>query len=342
MKNKFLAILLATALMVGCAGNTDTPTPSTSTPNTNVPSENQQSVVMATVDGTDVLFGDFADYINITEEMARLIAQENMAFCEMIRMDLQNTEQGFDQEAFVANVEGTAGVELDQIMAIEEMANTIDLVCTTAGITKEQYHQAAMLDYTPTLLTDMMNQHIYMSSNEDPELFMKSMEEYSAGFTTRTDFTDSSVLAKIDGEDFPITDEYRMYFDYSGLMARSNAIHTISLNKALYDSLVEKGMEVSEEGFAEHKEQVMAMFAQDEVYQILMPKALESLGMTEEDYNAALDPYLALSYGSSFMDIAIRAEYETLAEDARPETAELYVQEIFTNLSQNTVITNLK
>lgn len=332
MKNKIIAFLLTTVMLAGCTANNSSPSNNAK----------RSEEIMASVEDTKVPYGDFLGYIDITEELAKLIARENMAYCEMLKKDLAATENGFDAETFQKSMEEMVGEELDYILGYEDMQHTIKTVSDKAGLTPEQYREAALLDYAPTMLSEMMNEQIYFTSGEDAEAYFEAMEKYTTAFDNRTDFSDSNILVKLDEEAIPMSDTYKNYLTYSGLMARANAIHTISLNKVVYDKLVAEGMKMPEEGFEEHKAEVMQLFAADEVYQLLLPKALTALGMSQEDYLKALDPYLYLSFATETIDNTLNAMYDKLPAEQRPETVEQFKQEYYTKLSTALKIENIK
>ncbi len=323
IKKKIFSAGLAVMMLAGCTA------------------EEQTGAIMANVDGTDVPFGAYQTYIDLTDEMARLIAHDNLGYSEMIMKDLNEWESGIDFSSFNETLEQIGGATLDELMVSEALKPTIDLVVETSGMTVEEYRAAALLDYMPQVLTDYVNEYFFYESGEDAEAYMTAVEEYSANFEERTDVTNPELLATIDGVEIPMTEEYKNYLDYTGLMARANAIHTISLNKVAYDRLVENGLVIDEAGLQLHKDEVYAVFEADQIYTMLLPRALANLGITEEEYNASLDAYLELSYASTFMDAELTKEYEALEGD-KPETATDYVNEYFIHLSENTTIVALK
>lgn len=292
-------------------------------------------MVMVKTDAAQVNYKGYRLYLEVLEKFAELTAQENLAFVEMVSKDLTEAGKEYDKAGFDEQVNPM----IDQMLENPMIEPIIEQVLTATGMTREQYREAAKMDYLPQDLYDQMMSHLY-DTMEDGQDFMTVAGEYQDKFEERTDFANDKVLVKLDGKDIPLTAEHTQYIKYTGAMARAAAIDDIATKQLVAEDMKSKGAVIDEEGFAAYQEETISHLKEDEIYNLLLPKALEKLRITEEAYYKEIEPYFWLSYVEQGFWEFIQQEHAKLPEESKP-TIEAYFDQYFAELTAGYEIVNL-
>lgn len=328
MKLKIVSLCMALVLLAGCSAATAAPKTSYSDP--------APEMVMAKTDSTEVSYKGYRLYLDVLEKFAELTARENLAFVEMISKDLTEAGKEYDKAGFDEQINPM----IDQMMANPMMEPIISKVLAATGMTREQYREAAKMDYLPQDLYDQMMSHLNDTLAEGQD-FMTVSGAYQDKFVERADFTNDKLLVKLDGKDIPLTPEHTQYMQYTGAMARAAAIDDIATKHLTLEDAKTKGLNVAQDGFAKYQEETIAHLKEDEIYNLLLPKALEKLGITEEAYYKEIEAYFWLNYaGEGFGDL-MQQEYDKLPAENKPATIDEYINGYFDKLLAGYQIENL-
>lgn len=326
MKLKIASLCMALVVLAGCTA---------AAPKTSY-SDPAPDMVMAKTDSAEVSYKGYRLYLDVLEKFAELTARENLAFVEMVSKDLTEAGKEYDKTGFDEQINPM----IDQMMANPMMEPIISEVLKATGMTREQYHEAAKMDYLPQDLYDQMMAHLYDTTPKDQD-FMTVAGAYQDKFVERADFTSDKVLVKLDGKDIPLTPEHTHYIQYTGAMARAAAIDDIATKHLTLEDAKNKGLITEKDGFAAYQQETIAHLKEDELYNLLLPKALAKLEITEEAYYKEIEAYFWLNYACEGFGDLMQQEYDKLPDQTKPESIDAYLGGYFDQLLAGYQIVNL-
>ncbi len=301
-------------------------------------------MVMITSPDGDITYKDYRLYLDVGEAMSRYNARQTLSICYLLERDLK--EMGVD-----VNEEEYNKFADEQLMSTllysPSISEDIKTIADAVGMTEQQANEAMKLSsraqYLVNLLGDEFQRRAeaeYVAPTEDKnavegeteeqaaerreqekvtavyEKAMADMNEYSVQYDTRLDFSKDGILATLDGNDIPLTDEYSRFIDYSGMAARVDAISFIQAGELSIRALEGRESKLDTEAImADFANQVKMMRASEE-YLKQLSGFCEPFGATCDDYFKALERPILLQSAGDLLYADLMQEYETLTANS--------------------------
>lgn len=356
MFKKIIAMLLGALIIAGCAAGqgSSSETGSSSevassaveeeyTPEYKYENPDPDMVMITAPDG-DITYKEHRLYIDVTEEMSRYSARQTLSVCYLLERDLKEMGIEINEEEYNKYADEQL---MTSLLYSPSLADDIKTIADATGMTEEQANEAmktsSRAQYLVTLLGDEYQRRAeeeYVAPEEDAnavegeteeeaaarreqekitaiyEKAMADMNEYSTKYDTRLDFSRDDILATLDGEDIPLTEEYTRFIDYSGMAARADAISFIQAGEISLRALESRGTELDTESLlADFANQVKTMRS-SEVYMQQLAGFCEPHGATCDDYFKSLERAIILQGAGDKLYADLIAEYESLSAES--------------------------
>lgn len=363
MKTRLIALTLCLSLMAGCGAASSKG--DTSAPQTDyVPSYTyvnpDPDMVMITSPGGDITYENYRLYLDISEQMNRMTARQDMGVCAALEKDFPEMGIEINEEDFQAMASQQL---LSAMMYTPSFAESMQQISDETGMTQEQVTDAMILSFRPQYLIQLLGGHYQQlaaeeldkqeasseaassgaSSEPDSEAAQAAreqaaydraiamMQEYSSNYETRLSFEDDSALVTIDGEAVPYTDVIKYYLDYAGIANRIDAVAFIQTGELALRELERRNTEFDRTNFEETLKEYVGGLRADERAMQQLEKVCGSFGATADDYFKVLERPLWLQEIGDRYYIAMTEEYNALTVDSgeKPDSADsYYVQEL--------------
>ncbi len=367
MKLKVIALLLCVLLAAGCGaassqGDTGASSPGESASQSEadyVPSYTYVNpapeTVLITSPGGDITYEHYRLYLDVNEQMSRMIARQSMGVCAALEKDFADMGIEIDEEAY----EASASQELlGVMMSTPSFSESLEQISDETGMTQEQVTEAMMLSFRTPYLVQLLGNHYQQLAAEeldqadassgaasesadeaeqatrDQAIYDRAMEmlrAYSDAYETRLDFENDSALVTLDGEAIPYADKISRYMDYAGIANRIDAAAFIQAGELALRELERRETEFDRTNFETTLEQYVAGVRSDEQAMRQLTKICHGLGATVDDYFKVLERPLWLQEVGDLYYLAMTEEYGTLADGSEQKTDSsdsYYVQEL--------------
>lgn len=304
-------------------------------------------MVMITSPDGDITYRDYRLYLDVGEAMSRYNARQTLSICYLLERDLKDMGVEISEEDYKQYADEQLAATLLYSPSISEDIKTI---AEAAEMTEQQANDAMKLSYRAQYLVNLLGDEFqrraeaeYVAPETDEnavegetaeeaaerreqekttaiyEKAMADMNEYSVSYDTRLDFSKEGILATLDGEDIPLTEEYERFIDYSAMAARVDAISFIQAGELSIRALEGREAELDTESIlADLANQVRIMRASDE-YLAQLSGFCEPFGATCDDYFKALERPILLQSAGDLLYADLMKEYETLSADNTAE-----------------------
>lgn len=338
-------------------------------------------MVMITAPDGDITYRDYRLYLDVAESMSRYAARQNIAVCYLLERDLKEMGVEINEEEYQKLADEQL---MSALLFSPSLSEDIKVIAEIAQITEEQANEAMKMgsrsEYLVSLLGDEFQRRAaekYVAPTEDAnavegeteeeaaarreaeklsaiyDMAMADLNEYSAKYDARLDFSNDKVLASFDGIDIPLTEEYNRFIDYSGIAARMDAISFIQAGELSVRALEKREAELDTDAIMADFARQVAQMRLSEPYMEQLNSFCEPFGATCDDYFKALERPIILQSAGDLLYADIIREYEALAaeqasssnaEGAESElaaSADEYYIKFITELVANSEIVNI-
>lgn len=164
MNRKLLCLLTAAVLMAGCAQgaasssqpeSSDSPVYSYVNPN--------PDMVLVKAPGGDVTYADWRLYMDVTEQINRYSARQQLGIGELVTQDLAQMGVTVDEEAFT---QMAAQNVMMMSLYTPSLAQEMDKVSELTGLSVDALNVAMQLDYRLEYLSGLLSEHFYALAKE--------------------------------------------------------------------------------------------------------------------------------------------------------------------------------
>lgn len=381
MKSRLIALLLVLSLAAGCSAapsQSDTSVPQEAYTPSYTYVNPDPDMVMVTSPGGDITYENYRLYLDVSEQMNRMTARQNMAVCAALEKDFAGMGIEVKEEDFQAMASQQL---LNAMLYTPSFTESLQQIGDATGMAQEQVTDAMMLSFRSQYLVQLLGDHYQTlaaeeldkeaaasetassetasseaaSSEPDGEAAqaareqavyegaMEMMQNYSADYETRLTFEDDSALVTIDGEAVPYTEEVGRYIDYAGMANRIDAVAFIQVGELALRELERRGAELDRTDFEATLEDYISHIRSDEQAMQQIEKACGGFGATPDDYFKALERPLWLQEVGDRYYIAMTEEYNALTVDSgeKADSADSYYVQELSKLVEGSDIVNV-
>ncbi len=383
MKKRLIALVLCLSLAAGCgAASSQGDTGSSQTDY--VPSYTyvnpDPGMVMITSPGGDITYENYRLYLDVNEQMNRMVARQDMGVCAALEKDFSGMGVEINEEDFQAMASQQL---LNAMMYAPSFAESLQQISDATGMTQEQVTDAMMLSFRPQYLIQLLGAHYQKLASEELDKedassksestpsseaasgegtssepseaeqaareqavydrAMGMMQEYSAEYETRLSFDDDSALVTLDGEPVPYTDAVNRYLDYAGIANRIDAAAFIQTGELALRELERRNTEFDRTNFEATLTEYVGGIRADEKTMQQLEKVCGGYGATVDDYFKVLERPLWLQEVGDRYYIAMTEEYNALTADSgeKPDSADSYYVQELAKLLEGSEIVNV-
>lgn len=377
---KGLALVTALGVLAGCTGTTDSGSQASSQEAGGIAAEPHVPVytyenpdpdmVLVTAPGGDITYRDYRLYLDVTEELARYSARQQLALSAAVTRDLAET---FGIEADEEAFRQAAAQEIAMAYFYSpSVFENLPLIGEVTGLTDEEMNEAIIESYRAQYLINQLGTHFQQEAEKDfppaavdsgaedgkaeteaeqerqqkiYEAAAQRMQEYSLEYEERLDFDPAGgeTLGSFDGEAIPLTAEGGRFVDYMAASSRVEAASFIQQGELLLRALEARDSGVDSTEFEQTLEMYRQQILGDELLCTELSRICGLFGATVDDYLLALERPLWLQYAGDLYYQALYDEYAALTDgEEEPEQSfEEYVSAAFDKAFEGSELVNL-
>ena len=330
-------------------------------------------MVMITAPDGDVTYKDYRLYLDVAEAMSRYSARQNIAVCYLLERDLKEMGVEINEEEYNKLADEQL---MSTLLYSPSLAEDIKTIAEATGMTEKQANEAmkfsSRTQYLVTLLGDEFQRlaaEKYVAPTEDTnavegeteeeaaarreaeklsaiyDMAMADLNEYSAKYDARLDFSNDKVLATFDGTDIPLTEEYTRFVDYIGMAARVDAISFIQAGELSIRALEGRQAKLDTDAIMADFAQQVAAMRSSAPYMEQLQTFCEPFGATCDDYFEALKRPIILQSAGDLLYADLVQEFEKLAAEGKADdlgaTADEYYVNTITELVAKSEVVNI-
>ncbi len=382
---KSLALFTALALLAGCSGSpASSGAPSSSQEAGGVAAEPYVPVytyenpdpdmVLVSAPSGDVTYRDYRLYLDVTEELARYSARQQLALSAAVRQDLSETFGiEVDEEAFRQAAAQEIAMAYFYSPSVFE---NLGMIGEVTGLTDDEMNDAIIESYRAQYLINQLGTHFQQEAEKEfpaaelpdtidsgaedgkaeteaeqerqqkiYEAAAQQMQEYSLEYEERLEFDPAGgeTLGTFDGEPIALTEEGSRFVDYMAAASRIEAACFIQEGELLLRALEARDSGIDSAPFSESLELYRQQILGDELLYDELSRICGLFGATVDDYLLALERPLWLQYTGDLYYQALYEEYTALTEgEEEPEQSfEEYVSAAFDKAFEGSELVNL-
>lgn len=353
MLKRTLAFITAVLLISGCAASSQESSSQAASDASSI--EEQQytpvytyqnpdpDMVMISSPEGDITYRDYRLYLDVGEQMSRYTARQNLAVCHVLERDLKEMGIEIDESRFQEMADQQL---MSMLLYSPSISQDMKDIAEATGMTDDEVNSAMKLSSRAQYLISLLDEEYrriaaeeYVEPAEDKnavegeteeeaaqrreyekqsaiyEAATQKLAEYSEDYNTRLSFDKDGVLATLDGEDIPLTDEAKLFIDYSAAASRLDAISFIQAGELSLREINRRGADFDTDAVMTAFQQEVSAMRQNEDYLKQLASFCEPFGATTDDYFKALErPILLQNAGDRLYEIVMN-EYEELTAE---------------------------
>lgn len=365
MKTRLVALILCLSLAAGCGAASSQADKNSSYTYVN-PDPN---MVMITSPGGDITYENYRLYLDVNEQFGRFYTRQEMASCTLLENDLQDMDIAINEDDFktmaaqqlyskmmytpsfvedIQQISDATGMTQEQVSDAMMLSFRAQYLVGLLGDHYQKLAEEALNqeDDTSQTLNESESSAESSEASQSPEdaaaqteadrqqaiydRGTQMMKDYFADYDSRLSFDDDSVLATIDGEAVPYTDEINRYIDCTAMSDRFDAASFIQTGELALRELERRNTDLDRTDFEQTLKEYTDKIRGDEATMEQLEKICSSFGATVEDYFKVLERPLWLQEIGDRYYIAMTDEYNALTDSGeKPDSADsYYVQEL--------------
>lgn len=168
MKTRLIALMLCLSLVAGCGAASSSQGTAESSQTEYVPSYTyvnpDPNMVMITSPSGDITYENYRLYLDVNEQMNRMVARQNMGVCAALEKDFPGMGIEVNEDDFKAVASQQL---LSAMMSTPSFAESLQQISDATGMTQEEVSNAMMLSFRTQYMIQLLGDHYQQTAAEE-------------------------------------------------------------------------------------------------------------------------------------------------------------------------------